>query len=89
MHTYLLGLAWERFEESEVYLSLFLFVLLWKKVISPNLNYISILTCMAYLRIQAHLSDIAGSVTDHCNKVGIAINRVVIFLLVKGLAFNL
>lgn len=40
-------------------------------------------------QIQAYSGDIAGSVPDYCNKVGVAINWVIIFLLVEGLAFNL
>lgn len=35
------------------------------------------------------LQDIASSVPDHCNKVGVSMKGVVIFLLVKGLALNL
>lgn len=38
--------------------------------------------------LQAYLRDIAGSVPDHCNKAIIIIKRVVIFVLVEGLAFN-
>ena len=39
--------------------------------------------------IQAHLGDMTVWVPDHHNKASIAIKPVIIFLLVKGLAFNL
>lgn len=40
------------------------------------------------LFVQAYLRDIMGSVSDH-NKASISVKRVIIFLLVEGLAFNL
>lgn len=39
--------------------------------------------------VQAYLKDIAGSVPDHHNKMNIAVKQILIFLLVKALAFNL
>lgn len=38
--------------------------------------------------IQAGLGNPAGSVPDHRNKAGVAVKGVVVFLLGKGLAFN-
>ena len=38
--------------------------------------------------IQIYHRDIAGSIPDHCNKVGSIIKQVDIFLLVEGLAFK-
>lgn len=39
--------------------------------------------------VQAHLGDGAGSVPDHSNTASLATKRVIIFLLVEVLAFNL
>lgn len=39
--------------------------------------------------LQAHLRDVEGSVPDLYNKASFAIKRVIIFLLVEGLAFGL
>lgn len=39
--------------------------------------------------VQAYLKDIAGSVPNHHNKMNIAIKQILIFLLMKALAFNL
>lgn len=39
--------------------------------------------------VQTYFKDIAGSVPDHHNKMNTAIKQILIFLLVKALAFNL
>lgn len=36
--------------------------------------------------IRANIRDIAGLVSEHCNKVTIPINQIIIFLLMEGLA---
>lgn len=38
--------------------------------------------------VQAYLKRIEGSVPNHCNKASITIKRLIIFLLVETLAFN-
>lgn len=44
---------------------------------------------LAIEKVQAYLGDITDSVPDHSSKASITIERVIIFLLVGGLGFNL